>query len=59
MNIDQNQTPKKGYIAPSLKIAHIVIEESFAASSIQPLNNHTEVKEQWEELGDVIQDVEW
>ena len=59
MNVKLNQLPKKPYVKPSLSITFIELEESIAASSVQPNNNHTAVKEEWNELGDVYQDVEW
>lgn len=59
MNFYQDLIAKKEYISPQIKAKHIEIEESFAASSIQPINNYTEVKEEWIELGDITKDVEW
>ena len=58
MNLKSN--PRKStYVKPTLEVSYIELEESIAAASVQPTNNHTEVKEQWDELGDVFENVEW
>ncbi|ERJ59366.1 hypothetical protein [Sphingobacterium paucimobilis] len=59
MNLTPSASTRKTYVKPTLKITYIELEDCIAASSVQPINNHTEVKEQWDELGNVFEDVEW
>ncbi|MBL1410468.1 hypothetical protein [Sphingobacterium faecale] len=59
MNLKSDQPQRQPYVKPTLNITYIELEESIAAASVQPINNYPEVKEEWDELGDVIQDVEW
>ncbi|MCY4778654.1 hypothetical protein ORI89_03250 [Sphingobacterium sp. UT-1RO-CII-1] len=59
MNPSLNLNAKKPYIKPTLHVEHIEAEENFAVSSVQPVNDQSEVKQQWEELGDVMEDVDW
>lgn len=58
MSIKSNPV-KLYYVKPSLEITYIELEESIAVASVQPINNHTGVKEQWDELGDILENVEW
>lgn len=53
------QDLKQIYSKPTLTVKYIELEESIAVASVVPNNGESQVKEEWDELGDVYQDVEW
>lgn len=53
------QDLKQIYSKPTLTVNYIELEESIAVASVVPNNGESQVKEEWDELGDVFQDVEW
>lgn len=50
---------KQTYLKPTITADSIELEESIAVASVAPNNAESQVKEEWDELGDVFLDVEW
>lgn len=57
MNPFFNLNSKKTYIEPTLILEQIATEENFALSAAQPLNDQSGATQQWDDLADIIEDV--